>query len=71
MRKTCDSNIILIMKKPILTVIKRAIAQELFKVDKTPLEILKEVPDITALKLEAFFYPLGIYIKIRFMMDIS
>ena len=48
------------MKKPILTVIKRAIAQELFKVDKTPLEILKEVPDITALKLEAFFYPLGI-----------
>ena len=48
------------MKKPILTVIKRAIVQELFKVDKTPLEILKEVPDITALKLEAFFYPLGI-----------
>lgn len=48
------------MKKPILTVIKRAIAQELFKVDKTPLEILKEAPDITALKLEAFFYPLGI-----------
>jgi hypothetical protein len=48
------------MKKPILTVIKRAIVQELFKADKTPLEILKEVPDITALKLEAFFYPLGI-----------
>ena len=48
------------MKKPILTVIKRAIVQELFKVDKTPLEILKEVPEITALKLEAFFYPLGI-----------
>ena len=48
------------MKKPILTVIKRAIVQELFKVDKTPLEILKEVPDITALKLESFFYPLGI-----------
>lgn len=48
------------MKKPILTVIKRAIVQELFKVDKTPLEILNEVPDITALKLEAFFYPLGI-----------
>lgn len=48
------------MKKPILTVIKRAIAQELFKVDKTPLEILKEVPEIPALKLEAFFYPLGI-----------
>lgn len=48
------------MKKPILTVIKRAIVQELFKVDKTPLEILKEVPAITALKLEAFFYPLGI-----------
>lgn len=48
------------MKKPILTVIKRAIVQELFKADKTPLEILKEAPDITALKLEAFFYPLGI-----------
>lgn len=48
------------MKKPILTVIKRAIVQELFKAEKTPLEILKEVPDITALKLEAFFYPLGI-----------
>lgn len=48
------------MKKPILTVIKRAIVQELFKADKTPLEILNEVPDITALKLEAFFYPLGI-----------
>ena len=48
------------MKKPILTVIKRAIVQELFKEDKTPLEILKEAPDITALKLEAFFYPLGI-----------
>lgn len=48
------------MKKPILTVIKRAIVQELFKVNKTPLEILEEVPEITALKLEAFFYPLGI-----------